>query len=142
MLLPVTTATASVLGIFFVLLSIAVSGERYRAKVGLGVGNDTSAAFGQEHTASRLLIAVRRHGHFAEFVPLSLILMLLLELGGTARTTMISLAAALIVSRLMIIAGIGRAAPNLLRAGGNLLQQLMIVTACIVGLIAAYKDLA
>jgi hypothetical protein len=68
--------------------------------------------------------------------------MLLLELGGTARTTMISLAAALIVSRLMIIAGIGRAAPNLLRAGGNLLQQLMIVTACIVGLIAAYKDLA
>jgi uncharacterized membrane protein YecN with MAPEG domain len=138
MLLPITTATASLLGIVFILLSIAVSGERGKAKIGLGVGTDAVTPLGQEHTASALLVAVRRHGHFAEFVPFSLVLMALLELAHTSRNTLIALAAALILSRLMIIIGIGRDAPNVMRAGGNVLQQLMILTACGIGLFAAF----
>lgn len=98
MLLPVTTATASLLGILFVLLSVAVSGQRNRTKIGLG-GGETNAPLGKEDTASPLLVAIRRHGNFAEFVPISLILMTLLELAGTDRNTMIGLAAALLVSR-------------------------------------------
>ncbi len=134
--LPITLATASVLGILYALLSIAVSGERGRSKIGLGTGSETSSALGKEHEAPRLLIAVRRHGHFAEYVPISLILLTLLELANTNRDVLIGLAAALILARLMITAGMGRAAPNLLRAGGNVIQVLMILTACGFGLFA------
>lgn len=134
--LPVTLATAAVLGIVYVLLSVAVSGQRGKTKIGLGTGADATAALGQEHTAPKLLIAVRRHGHFAEYVPLSLILLMLLELANTNRDVLIGLAVALVLSRLMITAGMGRAAPNLLRAGGNVIQLLMILTACGFGLFA------
>jgi uncharacterized membrane protein YecN with MAPEG domain len=136
-MLPVTLVTASVLGILYVFLSIAVSGERGRSRIGLGTGTEASAALGQEHTASRLLIAVRRHGHFAEYVPISLILLALLELANTNRNVLIGLAAALIIARLMIVFGMGRPAPNVLRAGGNIVQLLTILTACGVGLFAA-----
>jgi uncharacterized membrane protein YecN with MAPEG domain len=136
MLLPVTLLTASVLGILYVFLSIAVSGERGRSKIGLGTGAEASAALGQEHTAPKLLIAVRRHGHFAEYVPLSLILLALLEMANTDRNVLMGLAAALVVARLMIMFGMGRPAPNVLRAGGNVVQLLMILTACGFGLFA------
>jgi hypothetical protein len=36
----------------------------------------------------------------------------------------------------MITAGMGRPAPNVLRAGGNVIQVLMILTACGFGLFA------
>lgn len=135
--LPVTLATASVLGIFYVVLSAAVSGERGRSKIGLGTGGEMSAALGSEHKASRLLIAVRRHGHFSEYVPLSLILLLLLELRGASRPWLLGLAGALVLARLMITAGLGRAAPNVLRAGGNAIQYAMIAAASIYGLVLA-----
>lgn len=134
--LPVTLATASVLGILYVLLSIAVSGERGRSKIGLGTGAEASSALGKEHEAPRLLIAVRRHGHFAEYVPLSLILLMLLELANTNRDVLLGLAGTLVLARLMITAGMGRPAPNFLRAGGNVIQVLMILTACGFGLFA------
>ena len=136
MLVPyITLATASVLGIFFVLLSAAVSNERGRSKIGLGTGAETTSALGKEHEAPRLLIAVRRHAHFAEYIPVSLMLLMLLEFAGANRQVLLGLAAALVLSRLMITAGLGRAAPNLLRAGGNAIQYLMIFAAGIYGLV-------
>ncbi|HEX4860660.1 MAG TPA: MAPEG family protein [Rhizomicrobium sp.] len=135
MLVPyITLATASVLGILFVVLSAAVSSERGRSKIGLGTGAETTSALGKEHEAPRLLIAVRRHAHFAEYVPLSLILLMLLEFAGADRRVLLGLAAALIICRLMITAGLGRAAPNILRAGGSAIQYLMIFAAGIYGL--------
>jgi hypothetical protein len=134
-LLPVTLVTASVLGIIYVLLSVMVSGERNRAKVGLGTGTDPSVPLGEEHNASRLLVAVRRHGHFAEYVPFSLILMGLLEMAGSTRALLLSLGIGLVVARLMISFGLGRAAPNVWRAGGNVIQLAFILVACSVGLI-------
>ena len=132
---PVTLATAAVLAIAFVLLSIAVSGERGKSKVGLGAGIETSVALGAERHASPLLIAIRRHGHFAEYVPLSLILMMLLEANHAGRTELVALAGTLVLSRAMIAAGLGRSAPNVLRAGGNVLQLLMILAAAVYGFI-------
>ena len=134
-MLPITLCTASILGILFVLLSIAVSGERGRSKIGLGTGTEGVVALGEEHNASRLFIAVRRHGGFAEYVPLSLILMTLLELGHARRMVLIGLGVALVLARIMIVFGLGRAAPNVLRAGGSLIQYLMILVASVYGLI-------
>jgi len=131
--LPITLCTASILGILYVLLSIAVSGERSRSKIGLGTGTEGSVALGEEHNASRLFVAVRRHGHFAEYVPLSLILMMLLELGHARRMILIGLGVALVLARIMIVFGLGRAAPNVLRAGGSTIQYLMILVASVYG---------
>ncbi len=134
-MLPITLCTASILGIIYVLLSIAVSGERGRSKIGLGTGTDGAVALGEEHNASRLLVAVRRHGHFAEYVPISLILMMLLELGHARRMVLIGLGVALILCRIMIVFGLGRAAPNVLRAGGSVIQLLVILVASVYGLV-------
>src|SRR5690242_8842075 len=132
--LPVTLTTACVLGIFYVALSAAVSAERNRAKVGLGSGSEVSVTLGAEHQAPRLFIAVRRHGHFAEYVPISILLIMLLEIGGAARGWLYGLAGALVLSRLMIALGMGLAAPNVLRAGGNVIQWTMIFVASVYGL--------
>jgi len=133
--LPITLCTAGILGILYVLLSIAVSGERSRSKIGLGTGTEGSVALGEEHNASRLFVAVRRHGHFAEYVPLSLILMMLLELGHARRMILIGLGVALVLARIMIVFGLGRAAPNVLRAGGSTIQYLIILVASVYGLV-------
>jgi uncharacterized protein len=133
--IPITLATASILGIVYVVLSAAVSAERNRSKIGFGTGAAASAALGSEHEAPRLLIAVRRHGNFAEYVPVSLILLLVLELSGAGRDWLYGLAGALILARLMIVFGMGRAAPNLFRAGGSTINWVMILTACVYGLV-------
>ena len=140
MLLPVTLTTAALLSVLYVFLSIAVSGERGRSKIGLGTGAEASAVLGQEHTAPKLLIAVRRHGHFAEYVPISLILMALLEMAGTGRDVLIGLAAALVIARLMIVFGMGRPAPNVLRAGGNVIQLLTILAAAGLGMFEVWRS--
>jgi uncharacterized membrane protein YecN with MAPEG domain len=133
--LPVSLATTCILGILYVVLSASVSVERNRSKIGFGTGAEASAALGAEHKAPRLLIAVRRHGHFAEYVPISLILIFLLELSGANRNWLYGLAGALILARLMIAFGMGRAAPNLFRAGGNTVQWAMIIVASVYGLV-------
>jgi hypothetical protein len=136
--LPVTLVTTCVLGIFYVGLSAAVSAERGRSKVGFGSGAEVSVALGAEHRAPRLLVAVRRHGHFAEYVPLSILLILLLEIAGASRLKLGALAALLVASRAMIAFGMGRAAPNVFRAGGNVAQWVMIVVASVWGLVLVF----
>jgi len=64
-------------------------------------------------------------------------LLMLIELANTDRNVLIGLAVALVLARLMITAGMGRPASNVLRAGGNVVQLLMILTACVFALIAA-----
>ena len=136
--LPVTLTTACVLGIFYVALSAAVSAERNRSKVGLGSGTEVSVALGAEHQAPRLFIAVRRHANFAEYVPLSILLIMLLEIEGAGRLWLYGLASALVLARLMIAFGMGKAAPNVFRAGGHVVQWTMILVASIYGLALAF----
>lgn len=138
--LPVTLTTACVLGIFYVALSAAVSSERNRSKVGLGSGPEVSVTLGEERQAPRLFIAVRRHGHFAEYVPISILLIMLLEIEGAARGWLYGLAGALVLSRLMIAFGMGRAAPNVFRAGGNVIQWTMILVASVYGLALVFAQ--
>jgi uncharacterized membrane protein YecN with MAPEG domain len=139
-LLPITLTTASLLGLLFIALSLAVSLERNRSKVGFGTGQETSAPLGDENKAPRLLVAVRRHGNFAEYVPISLVLLGLLELAQGDHLALQTMAGVLILARLMIAFGMGRAAPNLFRAGGSVLQWLMITAASVYGLVLVVTD--
>jgi uncharacterized membrane protein YecN with MAPEG domain len=131
---PLTLATACALGIAYAGLSIAVGRQRGQSNVSLGFGPDASVAIGEEYKATPLLIAIRRHAQFAEYIPISILLLLLLELSHANRTLLIGLAGTLVLSRICIAFGLGRTAPNPLRTAGNLLQWAMIAIASGVGL--------
>jgi hypothetical protein len=60
--------------------------------------------------STSLLVAIRRHGQFAEYVPISIILLLLLEIGRANRIAPLGLAAMLMISRLSMAVGLGRIA--------------------------------
>jgi uncharacterized protein len=68
-MLPVTTLTASVLGLFYVWLAIQVIRLRRNHKVSTGEGGHHD-----------LTHAIRAHGNCAEYLPISLILLGLAEL--------------------------------------------------------------
>jgi uncharacterized membrane protein YecN with MAPEG domain len=131
---PVTLATASMLGIAYAGLSLAVGRQRGRANVSLGFESSAGVAIGEEYKAPPLLIAIRRHGQFAEYVPISILLLLLLELNHANAVALTGLAGVLVLSRLCMAMGLGRTTPSPLRTAGNLLQWGMIVTASIFGL--------
>ena len=62
--LSIVPVYAAVLGILFLALTIAVIRNRYRLKVSLGDGGD-----------ERMNRIIRGHGNFAEYVPMSLLLL-------------------------------------------------------------------
>ena len=97
---PVTLATACMLGIAYAGLSVAVGRRRGLANVSLGLGSDVGVAIGEEYKAPPLLVAIRRHGQFAEYVPISILLLLLLELNHANTVALTGLAGVLVLSRL------------------------------------------
>ena len=68
----VTPLYAGLLALLFLALSFRVVFHRRDRKINLGDGGD-----------SEMQRRIRGHGNFAEYVPLILLLMLLLEIGGT-----------------------------------------------------------
>ncbi|MGQ0619519.1 MAG: MAPEG family protein [Panacagrimonas sp.] len=67
----VTSLYAGLLALWFVVLSLRVVRRRRGHRINLGDGSDTQM--------QRL---IRGHGNFSEYVPLILLLMLILEMGG------------------------------------------------------------
>ena len=115
--LPVTAVSAAILGLMYIALSIRVVLARGEAKASLGDGSTGIVASGMECTVP-LLVRSRTHANFAEYVPISLILLLFAELEGTRRWVMVLLAALLIVGRALHPFGMSRKIPNPFRAGG------------------------
>ena len=88
--MPIVTALyAGLLG----LISIALGAQagRLRGKFDISIGDGGNR---------ELLLAMRRHANFAEWVPLALIIIVLLEMSGTSRTAIHALGAALVIARL------------------------------------------
>jgi uncharacterized protein len=73
MILSVVPYYAAALAVMYVGLAGLVIRQRFKSRVGLGDGQQPA-----------LVKAVRIHGNFAEYVPLLLILLLLLEIQGSA----------------------------------------------------------
>jgi uncharacterized membrane protein YecN with MAPEG domain len=84
--LPVTALYAGSLALWFLVLSYRVVGRR-RAGISLGDGDDPG-----------MLRVVR---NFAEYVPLALIMLAILELGGTSLLVLHLLGLALLAGRLL-----------------------------------------
>jgi uncharacterized membrane protein YecN with MAPEG domain len=114
----ITALYAGILGLMAIALSFFPGSLRGKKKISIGDGGDPE-----------LLLAMRRHGNFVEWVPLTLILIGLLELGGVSAAVLHVMGAALVVSRVChavslkadTIEGIGRA----VGAGGNALVLLV-----------------
>lgn len=86
----VTSLYAGLLAIFFIALALRVVQHRRRAGVSLGDGGHVT-----------LQRAIRGHANFAEYVPLALLLMALLELARTSIYVLHALGIALLVARLL-----------------------------------------
>ena len=119
--MPVPTITmlyAGILGIMAIALGFLPGSQRGRTKISIGDGGDPE-----------LLLAMRRPGHFVEWVPLTLILLGLLELGGVGAGALHLMGASLVIFRVVhaaslkadTIEGIGRA----IGAGGSTLVLLV-----------------
>ncbi len=89
MSLTVTALYAGSLALWFLVLSYRVVGRR-RAGISLGDGGDPG-----------MLRVVRGHANFSEYVPLALIMLAILELGGTPLIVLHVLGLALLAGRLL-----------------------------------------
>lgn len=85
----VTSFYAGLLALWYFVLSLRVIGGRRRG-VSLGDGGDPG-----------MLRLIRAHGNFAEYVPLILVLMALLEWGRTSTYVLHALGITLVVGRLL-----------------------------------------
>ena len=92
-----TLLFASLHVLLMLALLVPISLHRRREHIGLGDGGDAV-----------LLRKIRVHANFVEHVPLALLLMALLELGGLPRPWLWVLGVALLVARLLHAVGLSR----------------------------------
>ena len=86
--LAITPLYAGVLGLLLVWLSARIGQQRVAKEVSLGDGGHPE-----------LLVAQRAQGNFIEYVPMALLLLALVELGGYAAWVVHTLGAVLVVAR-------------------------------------------
>ena len=85
----ITAFYAGVLGLLYLVLSLRVVQQRQRG-IPLGDRGDP-----------RMLRVIRGHANFAEYVPLILVMMLMLELGHTSRYLLHALGIVLVAGRVL-----------------------------------------
>ncbi len=103
------TPYAAVLALFYVYLSVRTIGFRRKAKVSVGDGGDDG-----------LLRAIRVHANFAEYVPIALILIALIEAQDGPVSLVHGLCALLIAARVAHAYGLStRQAPGKYRVAGT-----------------------
>jgi uncharacterized protein len=120
--MPITAFYASLLAALFVILSARVIGWRREHRIELGDGEDR-----------QLLRRMRVHANFAEYVPITLILMALAESMTPPRPILHLVGIALVVGRLMHAYGLSQSPQNLrLRVGGMMLTLMALGVAAMV----------
>ncbi|MDP3277341.1 MAG: MAPEG family protein [Deltaproteobacteria bacterium] len=117
--LPVTALFSALHIVFNVALAGNVS--RVRAKTNIFLGGADSP---------ELLLAQRRHANNAEYLPLALLALALVELNGGSATALYALGATLTLGRVIHAIGVGPT-PSPLRAGGAVLTWLVMAGAAV-----------
>lgn len=92
---------AALLALIFVALSVRTLRLRRRLKIGIGDGGD-----------AQMLRAIRVHANFAEYVPLSLILLYFAELQGAPTGVAHLLGGGLLIGRLAHAYGVAQPSEN------------------------------
>lgn len=117
MIPPVITALYGALNAMFnVFLAGQVVRMRGKHQVSLGHG---------EHP--EMLVAIRAHSNNAEYVPLSIVLLLVAEICGGSPLVLHIIGGGLLLARVAHWIGLPRKAPNAFRASGIVLTWLAIL---------------
>ena len=122
--LPVTLATACILSLIYLALVVRVSRGRFLHKVSVGDGGNPD-----------MLVRMRTHANFAEYIPLILILMGLIETSNGNPILLMIVGVLLVVFRIMHAIGMPRRAPNFFRAAGAGGTMLLIAGLALWGLL-------
>ncbi|MDH5434235.1 MAG: MAPEG family protein [Gammaproteobacteria bacterium] len=119
---------AGVLGILYIVLSYQVVSLRRREKVGLGDGGNND-----------VLQAMRVHANFSEYVPISLILLMLIAQNGGAEWMLHTFGGLLVVARTLHAFGFSKKkGPSFGRYWGTLLTWLNLLVLSIINLLLVY----
>ena len=122
---PITALYAGLLGVLMLILAFRVVAVRRTTSIGLGDGGD-----------ALLLSRIRIHGNAAEYVPLALILMLILELNGGSARWLHVLGIALLVGRVAHVQGLSRSTGTSAgRFVGNILTWSVIMIAAVANIV-------
>ena len=95
--ISITALYASLLALVFLGLSFNIIRLRWKYKVGVGDGGE-----------SELTKAIRVHGNFSEYIPLSLILLASYELSGAHSVWLHMLGATLLIGRILHAIGLNK----------------------------------
>ena len=93
--LHVTALYAGILGLMSLVLAMAAGQQRGKAGVSVGDGGNPE-----------LVLAMRRHANFLEYVPMLLILFGALEINGVSPTALHAMGASLVVARICHAVGL------------------------------------
>ena len=128
MMIPILALYAGLLALLLLALSMKVVMLRRRFRIGLGSGNNPE-----------LERAIRAHANFVEYVPLTLLLLLLLELSGSMPGAALhGLGAGLLIGRVLHAVGLwGSAGTSPGRFVGTLLTWLVLLIAGIALVISS-----
>ena len=112
---------AGILGLMSVVIALLAGRLRGSASISIGDGGNTE-----------LLLAMRRHANFIEYVPLGLVLIALVEMSGAPALAIHLLGGGLVVCRLSHAIGIKpEPKPTIPRAVGALGSILIIVVSSV-----------
>jgi uncharacterized membrane protein YecN with MAPEG domain len=122
---------AALLGLFFIFLSVRTLLLRKKLQIGVGDGGD-----------KQMLRAMRVHANFAEYVPLSLVLIGFVEAGGAPSLAIHLLAGAILFGRVLHAYGVSQQRENLkFRVIGMALNLSSIIIASLFLLFQAFPKL-
>ena len=123
--LVATPLWAALLAILYIVLTVQVIRGRYRTRTVLGNGGDQA-----------LERAIRAHANFAEYVPLTLVLLLLLELQGAWPWFVNLMGLLLLVGRASHAFGISSTAEVLVRRQFGTVATVTALSAAALGNLA------
>lgn len=125
--MPILPIYAALLVLLFVALSVRTLRVRRRLKIAIGDAGDM-----------RMLRAMRVHSNFAEYVPLALLMIYLVEAGGAPAAVVHALGIGLLAGRLSHAFGVSREREQLqYRVVGMALTFTVLLVAAAYLLVAA-----
>ena len=125
--MPITPVFAAIFVLIYVVLTFGVVRRRFGKKISLGTGEDRD-----------LEKAIRIHGNFAEYVPLSLLLFWFVETITFNRTLVLVLASVLLVARICHVIGMKNPRSYLVLRQAGILATLGVMLVASLVLIWNY----
>lgn len=122
MSMQITAIYASLLAIFYILLSYRVARRRMRFQVGLGTAQN-----------AELERAVRIHGNFGEYIPLALLLLAFFESSGGPNWAVHVAGAGLLFGRMLHAAGLTQTSGQSTGRFTGVLATWLIMLALAIG---------